>query len=224
MTFLEICQRTRELAGIAGTGPTTTVAQTGEMLRLVNWVKQSWIDIQNLQQTWNFMLADLSFTTTGSQGDYTPTQMGATNLRKLDVESLRCEITALGYQNRQFMDPCDWTQFRDAYRFNTLTENRPIRFAQEPKTNSLYLDAIPDATGYTITGRYWTKPVTLSADADEPAMPDEFHMLIAYWALSKYAGYESAPEAKQEAAENTARLLNALSVDQLPDITLECSL
>lgn len=220
MTFLEICQRTRELAGIAGTGPTTTVNQTGEMGRLVNWVKQSWIDIQNLQQTWNFMLTDLSFTTVQGQGDYTLANMNASTLRKLDGESLRCEVTASGYQNRQFLEKWDWAQFRDMYRFNTLTPGRPVRFAVDPKNKSVCLAATPDATGYTITGRYWTQPVTLAADADVPAMPEQFHMLIAYWALSKYAGYEAATEAKQEAMENTARLLNALSVDQLPDMLL----
>ena len=71
MNFLEITKRTRELAGIAGTGPTTTLSQTGEMGRLVNWVKQSWIDIQNLHQTWNFMLTELSFATVAAQKDYT---------------------------------------------------------------------------------------------------------------------------------------------------------
>ena len=144
-------------------------------------------------------------------------------MRKLDPESLRCEITATGYTSRQFMEPWDYTEFRDAFRFNTLNTGRPNFFTIEPRNKSLLLADTPDATGYTITGRYWRTPVTLAADADEPAMPEQFHMLIAYWALSKYAGYMSAPEAKQEAAENTARLLNALSVDQLPDLSLGSS-
>ena len=218
--FLTICQRTRELAGIGGTGPTTTVAQTGEMLRLVNWVKQSWLDIQNLQQTWNFMLTDLSFTTVNGQGDYTLANMNAPTLRKLDAESLRCEQTDLGYQNRQFLEHWDWIQFRDMYRFNTLTPGRPVRFAVDPQDKSVALAAIPDAAGYTITGRYWTQPVALVNDTDVPAMPEQFHMLIAYWALSKYAGFEAAGEVKTEAMENKAALLNALSVDQLPDVML----
>lgn len=223
MTFLELCQSTRELAGIAGTGPSTTVGQSGEMLRLVNWVKKSWVDIQNLHQSWNFLLADLSFTTTAGKGDYSLAEIGASDLKRLDKTSLRCQMTSMGYANRQFMEEWDWIDFRDMYRFNNLVQGRPIRFSVDPKDKALCLAAIPDAGGYTITGRYWTRPVTLAADADVPAMPEQFHMLIVYWALSKYAGYESAAEVKQEAAENVARLRSALEIDQLPDITIGSS-
>ncbi len=217
MDFLALCKRTRELAGIAGTGPSTVIGQTGELGRLVNWVAKSWIDIQNLHKTWNFLITDLSFDTVAHQGDYTLAQMGASTLRQLDRDSLRCQTTSIA--DRQFLDPWDWVDFRDVYRFNHLTEGRPIRFAVDPKNKSLCLAAVPDGV-YTITGRYYSKPVELVYDADTPAMPDEYHMLIVYWALSKYAGYESAPEAKAEAVENNSKLLSALVADQLPDITV----
>lgn len=224
MTFLEICQRTRELAGIAGTGPSTTIGQSGELLRLVHWVQSSWIDIQNLHKSWNFLLNDLSFETTAGKGDYTLANIGAPNLRLLDSSSLRCQQTSMGYVNRQYMEAWDWHQFRDTYRFNNLVQARPIRFAVDPKDKSLSLASIPDAGGYTITGRYWSKPVALTLDADVPSMPDEFHDLIMYMALSKYAGYEAASEVKSEALENKSRLLAALEADQLPDMYLEGSL
>jgi len=217
---LELCQSLRELAGIRGTGPSTVVGQTGEMLRVVNWIKKSWVDIQNLHKSWTFLINDLAFTTAASKGDYTLADMNASNLRQLDLKSLRCEITSMGFRNRQFMEDWDWDQFRNLYRFNNLTEGRPIRFSVDPKDRSLCLAAIPDATGYTITGRYWSKPIEFTADADVPAIPEQYHMLIVYWALSKYAGYESAPEAKQEALENKARMLSALEADQLPDVEI----
>lgn len=223
MTFLELVARTRELAGIAGTGPTTVVGQTGELLRLVHWVDRSWTDIQNLHKSWNFLIEDLSFTTTAAQGDYTLTQMGATDMRTLDVDSLRCEVTATGISNRQYMEHWDWKAFRDVYRYTDLTQGRPIRFAVDPKNKSLCLASVPDTSGYTITGRYWSKPVSLTLDADVPAIPDEYHMLIVYWALSKYAGFEAAMEVKQEAAENKSRLLAALEADQLPEMDVEGS-
>lgn len=220
MTFLEICQRTRELSGITGNGPTSTVNQSGEMLRVVNWVKQSWLDIQALHQTWNFLVRDLSFTTVQSQGDYTLAQANAADLGKLDMHSLRCQQTDMGYQNRQFMEEWDWVNFRDMYRFNNLIEGRPIRFSVDPANKNICLAAIPDARGYTITGRYWARPVALTMDNQEPAIPEQHHMVIAYWALSKYAGYEAAPEAKQEANENKPRMMSALEADQLPMMSI----
>ena len=222
-TYLELCQMTRELAGIPGTGPSTVVGQTGEMKRLVNWVAKSWLDIQNLHQSWGFLIKDLSFTTVASQGDYTLTNMGATDLRSLDQESLRCHQTSLGYTNKQYMERWDWQPFRDLYRFNNLVEGRPIRFSVDPANKNLCLAAIPDSVGYTITGRYRKQPVTLTADADVPDIPYAYHMLIVYWALSKYAGYEAAAEVKQEATENIHHLLPALEHDQLPPIELGVS-
>lgn len=218
MNFLELCVRTRELAGIAGSGPSTTVAQTGELLRVVHWVQSSWIDIQNLHRNWNFLYKDFSFSTVQGQGEYAPTQIGASDLKVYDMTTLRCQETAKGYVDRQFMDEWDFFDFRDTYRYTTLNPGRPIRFAVDPKDKSLWMDGIPDSVGYTITGRYWSKPVPLVADTDIPAMPEDFHMLIPYWALSMYAGYEAASEAKQEANERKPPLLSALRNDQLPDL------
>lgn len=220
MNFLALCKATRELAGISGTGPTTTVGQTGEMGRVVNWVRQSWLDIQSLHKSWSFLYHDFSFTTTQSIGDYSLTAAGLTDLNVLDMKSLRCQRTDMGYQNRQFMEDWDWSNFRDMYRFNNLIEGRPIRFSVDPKDKSICLAAIPDAAGYTISGRYWIRPIALTLDTDTPAIPEYHHMLIPYWALSKYAGFEAAPESKQEALENKARMLSALESDQLPDISV----
>ena len=149
--------------------------------------------------------------------------MNASNLRMLDDTSLRCQQTSMGYQNRQFMETWDWMSFRDVYRFNNLVEGRPIRYAVDPVNKNVCLAAIPDAIGYTITGRYWTQPVALVNDTDVPAIPDQYHMLIVYWALSKYAGYEAAMEVKQEALENKGKLLSALESDQLPSMYLGSS-
>lgn len=220
MNFLELCQRTRELAGISGVGPSSTQAQSGEMLRVVHWVQSSWIDIQNLHKNWNFLYKDFSFSTTEGKGEYTPLEMGAQYLRMMDEATLRCYRTDMGILNRQFMDRWEFSAFRDTYRYNTLVQNRPTRFAVDPKDKSLWVASIPDASPYTIEGRYWSRPVALANDSDVPAMPDEYHMLIPYWALSKYAGLEAAPEAKAEAEQNKTPLLSALRNDQLPEMTL----
>lgn len=220
MNFLEICQKTRELAAISGVGPSTTVGQSGEMSRIVNWVAQSWLEIQGLHKTWNFLAKDFSFTTMEGKGDYTLAEAGVPDLMLWDKYSLRCQRTDLGFVNRQFMEDWDFVPFRDTYRFNNMVQGRPIRFAIDPKDKSILIAAIPNGEGFTVTGRYWSKPVAFVNDYSVPAMPDQHHMLIAYWALSKYAGYEAATEAKQEAMENKPRLLTMLENDQLPEITL----
>ena len=63
MTYLQLVQRTRQECGIAGDGPTTVVGQTREMKRLCDWVAQSWVEIQEERQDWDFMRKSVTFNT-----------------------------------------------------------------------------------------------------------------------------------------------------------------
>ena len=218
MTFLELCVSLQELAGVTNSPMTTTVSQTGVNLRVANWVKNAWSDIQNLHADWYFLRQDLSFVTASSQS-YDTTAMGATTLRKLDTESLRCYLTASGVANEQCLGYVDWDDFRNTYLFGTRQSGRPVCFSIAPATKTLYLNSNP-GTGYTIVGYYGRTPVVFSANADVPAMPSEYHMLIVYRALMKYAGFEAAAEAKVEAIENYRPMLCAMEREQLPRVRL----
>ena len=49
MTYLELCQTLRREAGVSGVGPASVVDQSGEYLRLVEWIKAAWTEIQLLR-------------------------------------------------------------------------------------------------------------------------------------------------------------------------------
>jgi len=217
-TYLQLCVSLQELAGVTNSAMTTTVSQTGTNLMVVNWVKNAWIDIQNLHTEWHFLRQDLSFTTSSSQS-YTTTAMSATTLRAIDKMSVRCYLTATGVSDEQHLDYVEWETFRNVYLFGTRQSGRPVAFSIDPATKTMWLNSNP-GTGYTIVGYYWRSPITLSANADEPAMPSEYHMLIVYRALMKYAGFEAAAEAKAEAVENYQPMMSALELNQLPEIIM----
>jgi len=63
MDFLQLVQRTRRECGVAGSGPSTTASQTGELAKLVEWVQQSWVEIQEEQPDWGFLRNPVSFLT-----------------------------------------------------------------------------------------------------------------------------------------------------------------
>ena len=223
MNRLEIVNSLVELADISNTPLVTTISQTGINLRAVNWATKAWVDIQNADKHWNFMLKDLSFTTTSSQS-YTLADMGcgasdANPLKTLDRNSLRIYPTAGGVGGEQFLDWYDWDDFRDMYLFGVRQSGQPSCFSQDPATKAVYFNSAP-GTGYTVVGRYWRSAVQLAADADTPACPEDFHMAVVYRALSKYAGFEAAPEVKSEAAENLVPLMASLREDQTPAITM----
>lgn len=216
MTYLELVNSLVELADISNTPLTTLQSQTGVNLRVRNWVKQAWVDVQNLHAEWAFLRQDLSFVSASSQS-YTTTAMGATTLRKVDQDSLRIYLTATGVADEQPLSYLDWKTFRNTYLYGVRQTGRPVAYSIDPNTKTLWLSSNP-GTGYTIVGYYWRQPIVLSADADEPACPTEYHMIVVYRALLKYAGFEAAGEVKQEAKENYGALLSGLMVDQLPQL------
>lgn len=67
MNYLDLCKRVSQEAGYSGSGPSKVTGQTGEMQRVVSWVQDAWIELQQQQKYWRFMLS--SFDVTMNQGE-----------------------------------------------------------------------------------------------------------------------------------------------------------
>lgn len=222
MNYLTIVQELHELAGCSGPLPSTVSGATGETLRLVNWVRRAWDMIQARSTAWNWLQADFSFNTTAGVREYTPAATGlTTRFRNWDQGTLRCYLAATGVADEQFLVDWDYSVLRDTYLYGSQSTNqsRPVVFAVRPEDKALVLADIPDAV-YTIRGRYAKGPQTLSADADIPECPEEFHRIITYRALMMYGAYEAAGEVIQEGTSNYRSLMLRLADECLPDITL----
>jgi hypothetical protein len=221
MNYLQLCQRLRQEAAISGAGtPSTVVSQTGEMKKIVDWIETAYEDIQNLHAQWDFLRTDLTFQTIAGQNNYLKTAIGASEYGEWSAESFRCYLTAGGVAAENFMTWVNWTDFRDMYVFGSYRNSAglPIFISQKPDT-SLIVWPKPDAA-YTINGEYFKRPQTMSADTDAPLIPQKYHMIIVWRALSYYAGQENAPELFQVAEREYKRLLNQLEASQLPAFAL----
>jgi hypothetical protein len=221
VNFLQLCQRTREKAGITGTTatPTTVVGQVGELGRVVNWVNEAWEEIQNLHNTWGWMRGSFSFNCVAGTDAYVPASapVSLAAFAEWHADTLRCYLTATGVSDEQFMAEWTYPLFRDYYAFGNAVSGRPQHFAVRPSDKALLLGPNPDAV-YTIRGEYQKSATLMSADTDEPGLPSQFHMLIVHGALMKYADYENAPEVLAAASRNYYNMLTRLSQDQLPTI------
>ena len=71
----------------------------------------------------------------------------------------------------------------------------------------------PDAI-YVLTGEYHRSAQILSADADEPEMPSDYHSLIKYQAMKYYGQYESAQEVVDRANDGIRRIMRQLIRNQ----------
>ena len=225
MTFLQLVQRLREKSGSVGTGPTAVTAQTGESLRLVNWVNEAWTEIQARSPHWKWMRKDFSFQTAASKIFYLPTitagEVGIADFgRWHDQDTFRMYRTSLGRADEQYLVPWDYQTFRDSYDFGIQSTilNRPSVWAERDKDQAILLGPTPDAI-YTVTGQYQASPSVLAADADLPGLPAEFHMLIVYKALMLYAEYEAAAEVFSANQKAYDRMYSMLEDDQLEGIS-----
>jgi hypothetical protein len=215
MTFLEICKAVRREAGISGTGPVTVVNQTGEMARIVGWVKAAYRDIQRWRKNWRWMRGSFSFNTTASDYDYTPAEAGiATRFRMWDRLTVRIYLTSLGLGNQRFIPFIDYHEFIRIYLTGPIVEGAPVCYTIAPD-NSLMFGPSPDGI-YTVVGDYWKAIEELELDADEPDFPEEYHDLIVWVALEKYGFYESAGEVVARAQREIRRGKRELEATQLP--------
>ncbi len=217
-TFLELCQELREQAGISGSGPTSVTGQTGEMLRIVNWIKKAYQKIQNLHQDWNFLRNDFSFQTIASTSTYTTTAVSLTEHGAWKTDSLRCYLTSAGVSDEQWLVYYPWEEFRDIYLFGDLRSSagRPHSFSVKPD-QSLIFYPVPDAA-YTVVGEYFKKAQELSANSDEPLIPEQYQDAIMWRALMFYATYESAPELFAEGQAEYRRVIAEMRLRELPPI------
>lgn len=211
MTYLELCVQVRELSGMANTGPTDVTSQSGEYLRLVNWVKTAWTKIQTERLgRWKFLHTEFTKSTVVDQQDYE--FYTADGIRAID--NIYIYLPSEGVSSRVLLREYDYADFRR--RFIDLEEtNKPQAYTITPN-NEIRLYPVPDAV-YTLDCDAFLKPVILAANSDTPTCPEDFHIMIVYRSLMDYSGYIEGPAAYQYAAEEYKSLYKQFLWTQLYD-------
>jgi hypothetical protein len=214
-TYLELCRDLRQEAGIAGMGPLSVANQSGEAKRIVDWVRRAYNDIQLESTQWRWLTAEFQFVTTPGKQAYSPLEAGITaRFDRWNPRSIR--LSLVGVQDQIELEYISYDEFRAIYLTGPRTESRPTVVSISPQ-QELLLGDVPNLA-YTVVGEYQKTLQKLQADSDTPEMPEQYHDAILYWALTKYARYESAPEIYQDAMANFKRLMGGLRQHQLPFI------
>jgi hypothetical protein len=236
-TFLELIQQTQIECDIPGTLIADVANQIRELDRLVRWVSQAYVDIQNKHNNWRWMRSRFTVQTAtgpiGTGDTYAPTACTDSRLNASITRFARWWIrdqnnrpgitrylTSGGVGAETILVPMAWATFLNLYRTGaqTLNTSNPVHVTADPQ-NNLCLGPNPDAV-YTINGEYQMSAQVLAANGDIPEMPTRFHNLIVYDAMRKYAFFESAPEVKARADLEEATMMSDLEEDQLPQIVL----
>lgn len=112
-----------------------------------------------------------------------------------------------------------YEQFQAYYIKRPQTDGRPCAWSVSP-TKALLIGPAPDDGGYSVQADYWASPTELALDADTPAMPVQFHMLLVWRALLEIASFDAAPEVEARAVRNLKIVWRDLIEDQAPRIQL----
>lgn len=224
-TFLELVQEAHRESGASGAEPSAVLNQTGEASRLVNWVKLEYRKIQIRHSNWRWLRKGFTLATVASDGSYEysdcdddDTAAAITRFSRWYTDEFKIYLTSSGVGSEGWLSFWPWDTFKRTYRFGTQNDSSPVAISVDP-ANRLVLGPEPNDI-YTISGDYQRGPQELTADADEPEMPERFHDLIWMGAVRRYAAYESAPEVWSEFKSQHSELMRSLEQDQLPEPSL----
>lgn len=231
-TFLELCQKGRREAGMASTtGPSDVTGQTGQLEKLVNWIADSWSDLQTRHPDWRWMRCGFTVNTAASTDTYayddcTDTKTSTAIARFAAwwahdrLNPFKCYLTSGGVSGQYRLIYLPYEAFKLRYKFGAQQSQtgQPIHVSVDDD-DQIVLGPNPDAV-YTVTGDFQRGPQILEANGDTPDFPSRFHDLIVWNAIVRYAVDSVAPEKLAQANLLGAPLLRALEFSQRPKMRL----
>jgi hypothetical protein len=203
----------------------TVTPDTAQVADLVEWVSQAWIDIQISQNNrWNWMRKSLD-------DDSVALTIGTRTLAMATIDAtartvlpfIAHDIVPLRYillknPTTESVHRCEFKvyDFFRGYRDRgARPTSKPTRFTIL-KDGTLEFDPTPDVA-YTLNLDWVQVPNELIADATTPDMPAHFHMLIVWYAMIHLMDYDESGGRYKRADRQYKKMLNRMSIEQLPE-------
>lgn len=217
MNYLELCRELISECGYSG-NITTVASQSGQLGRIVRWIRNADIELQRESNYWSFMDRDFDFQTTAGKREYTLadlTALGVTNVGTWDRDRM---LVTDAYGRSSKLHWSDARLFHHRYAAASIANRRPMFFSVLAE-GGLALGPTPDAV-YTISGWYRLNPVALAADSDVPLVPEPFHDAIVWKALSMYGLHEEAEIFIVRGEGKYREALHKMKLRYLPDMKM----
>lgn len=211
-TFLQICQKVRQECGIAGEStPSTVLAQTGVLKKLVDRTARAWVDIQAGKPCWRFLrnqLTDFALTI-GTSSYSVRTALGLSSVDKFDQKA--CFIYEVSTQDQTRLEWITYDSWRN--RYPTIEDGRPTEVALG-RDGTIVFNRSPDKA-YVINFDYYMTPELLAANADVPSLPEQYHDVIVWKSVMMFCGAETASDLYSYAKSMYSSIYHQLCMDQL---------
>lgn len=217
MTYLELCQRCLsmsnvELSKMIGQ-PLTVVGQAGDLRRIVDSVRDAWLEIQAKNTTWPFLWNRGGSIDVLAGAEYTPLPQDCVS----PVQNTFRYVNAEGAISRLRWIDFDFFINQSIARNNTAP-GAPVHVSVAPD-NTIAVNPVPDAT-YTLLFDYYQKPQIFTADADTPALDERYQMAIVYLALMKFGEQIGRSDLIQIGSAEYEKYMTQISNDLLPKTTI----
>ena len=234
MNFLQLAQKLASESGTLQDGVITTVTgQTGRKGKVCRWIADAWRAIQNAHQEWRWMESEFELALSASTRRYaygTATDTldsGAIDrfqrwIFNSDPESdsgITLYDSSTGLSDEGVLLFREWDHFYKSFMRGEQTEGKPNYFTVTPQ-NELAFHSIPDGNDYVAIGRYQKSAQTLSADADEPECPAQYHDVIVDVAMMLLETFDENPGRITLLLLRRSAAFLALERDQLPNMIL----
>lgn len=192
---------------------TTLVGATGITADFARWVKRAWENIQIAShgRNWWFRQAlDQTMALAASDDDYTL----AAGLETLNWRTVSVYTTAKTDESQVTFIP--YEQWRMQFDTRSATEGVPTYITQRPD-DVIQVYPVPDQA-YTLRFDGVRSLQTLSADADEPYLPERYQMAIVWQAVMRFAKNHEDSSKYADANDEYRQLYNEIVEQQTPPV------
>jgi len=215
--------------------PATAYGETTEhRTRLINWIQQAWIDIQDDQDQWDFMVNRVRIDVAKSQYSYDIRSLVDAVEEEEIYDELIPFVAVFDKQYIWFVDgsispptrnkcyfipPERFYGYRD--RYNGSTFGIPFGYSID-RNNCLDFTTSPDKDTYYMEFEYKRLPQVLENDADVPMVlfKRQYHILIVYAAMLFYAGFDETSPQWKRASKLYRDKMNKLRLSELKGYSL----
>lgn len=215
MNYLQLAQAVKRESGLgAGSSIVSLATAAGDDLRMFNWVNWAARDITLSRADWRWRRGAATLASTVNQTN-TATDFGLSDFASWKPASRTYKPSAYRITDgaEGALQWMEYEQFRQAFTVGTQTAGVAQYWSVSP-SEAFLLGPAPD-TAHFVRADYIKDYADLTADADVPAIPTRFHMLIVWRALMEYAGFDAAGEVMQRAERNYNSAITQLSLSQL---------
>lgn len=223
-TFLQLVNDIERESGTIQKGArlATVANPPARQEKIVEWVREAWILIQNSRSDWKWLTAEFEGLLAVSTARYASDALEIGNFSRWMQPSADNRLTIydplIGKSEEAPIHWITWAEYRARWDRGTHDANRPVEVAMAPD-GRLCFGPTPDKA-YVVRGEYYRTAQVLTDDADLPLCPADHHNVIVWRALMLLGDHDEGVPVVAQAQAKYQAAYRALVDNSCDKVTL----